>query len=812
MAERFAEIAVEKTTLRFDRPFSYRVPEGLAQAVVPGVRVTVPFGAGDRTRVGLVLSVCGDAAAGTKDVLTVLDEEPLLDGEMLALVPWIASRYYCTLFEAVRLMLPVGIGVKLVERCRLDPDFKDFDREAYPDPEWRIITALFAHRDGMTLRQLGEKLGLAAKDPALESLAARGIVRVERAPVRGVRDATARMAAPVADYGGRLTPKQQAVYDVLCDVGAVTVQELCYFTGVGAGVVKTMAEKGAVDLFDAERFRRPKPPAPGEIRLPETLSAEQQREADAICREIDAGDAAVALLYGVTGAGKTAVFLHAIRHVLEKGRGVIVMVPEIALTAQTLSVFLAAFGDSVAMFHSGLSVGERMDEWKRVRTGRARIVVGTRSAVFAPVRDLGLIVMDEEQEPAYRSESSPRYHAREVARFRAAYNKAYCLLCSATPSVETFYMAQRGKYYYHELSSRYGEAVMPRVELADMNAEDVYRGKPLIGVSLANAISENLREGRQSILLLNRRGYHTYAVCRDCRTVMTCPNCSISMTYHAANGRLMCHYCGHSEPATSKCPNCGGMLSYSGGGTQKAEDQLREAFPEARILRVDTDTTANKYALEKKLASFAAGEYDIMVGTQMVAKGLDFENVTLVGVLSADRTLCGDDYRSGERTFDLLTQVVGRAGRGRYRGTALIQTYLPENDVLRLAAAQDYRTFYETEIRFRRALLYPPFSDILQIGFVAEREEDAKAGAEWFSGTLTETFRREHPELPLRVLRASAATVARVGGKYRYKIIMKYKNTTKFREVIASLLRDFQSDRRFSAVTAYADPNPETIL
>lgn len=499
-------------------------------------------------------------------------------------------------------------------------------------------------------------------------------------------------------------------------------------------------------------------------------------------------------------------------HVLTVGKGVIVTVPEISLTPQTLAVFTAAFGDTVAVFHSGLSVGERMDEWKRVRTGRAKIVVGTRSAVFAPVQNLGLIVMDEEQESTYKSESTPRYHARDIAKFRVNYNRAYCLLCSATPSVESYYMAQSGKYRYHALHHRYGDAVVSTVQLVDMNNEDLYRGKPMISMALARAVSENIRAGRQSILLLNRRGYHTYAVCKDCKTVAACPNCSISMTYHAANNRLMCHYCGHSEPAYVRCKACGGELTFSGGGTQKAENQLREAFPEARILRVDTDTTANKYALEKKLNAFANGEYDIMIGTQMVAKGLDFENVTLVGVLSADQSLYSDDYRSNERTFDLLTQVVGRAGRGRYRGTALIQTHVPENPYLHLAAAQDYESFFETEIRFRRAMLYPPFADLLQIGFVGEKEDTVRAAAEHFSALLAETFRRDYPNLPLRLLRASAASVSRMGGKYRYKIIMKYKNSKAFRDAIAMLLSAFSSDKRFLSVTAYADPNPDAIL
>ena len=589
------------------------------------------------------------------------------------------------------------------------------------------------------------------------------------------------------------------------------MRELSYYTGVSAGIIRTLADKGAAEIFEVERFRRPKQEM-ADIKLPQTLSAEQMNVANDILRECDAAEPMVGLLYGVTGSGKTAVFLHVIRHVLTVGKGVIVTVPEISLTPQTLAVFTAAFGDTVAVFHSGLSVGERMDEWKRVRTGRAKIVVGTRSAVFAPVQNLGLIVMDEEQESTYKSESTPRYHARDIAKFRVNYNRAYCLLCSATPSVESYYMAQSGKYRYHALHHRYGDAVVPTVQLVDMNNEDLYRGKPMISMALARAVSENIRAGRQSILLLNRRGYHTYAVCKDCKTVAACPNCSISMTYHAANNRLMCHYCGHSEPAYVRCKACGGELTFSGGGTQKAEDQLREAFPEARILRVDTDTTANKYALEKKLNAFANGEYDIMIGTQMVAKGLDFENVTLVGVLSADQSLYSDDYRSNERTFDLLTQVVGRAGRGRYRGMALIQTHVPENPYLHLAAAQDYESFFETEIRFRRAMLYPPFADLLQIGFVGEKEDTVRAAAEHFSALLAETFRRDYPNLPLRLLRASAASVSRMGGKYRYKIIMKYKNSKAFRDAIAMLLSAFSSDKRFLSVTAYADPNPDAIL
>ena len=809
-----AQLAVENTTYRFDKPFTYIVPEALRAAVRPGVRVTVPFGSGNRTRVAMVLALQEAEQPGSwlKAILKTLDDEPLLSAEMLELVPWMKSRYYCTLFEAVKLMIPAGIGYKIVNRYRISAAFKDYDRTLYGDLEWQIIQQLSNAKQGMTGAQLMAKLGIDEKCDALCGLLEKGIVIRENAASRNMGDATSKMICAVPDFSGTLSPKQQSAFDTLCDVGTVSVRELSYFTGVSTAVIKALADKGAAEIFEVERFRRPKLSAAEQNALPKTLSPEQARVAQEILRECDAPEPSVALLYGITGSGKTAVFMHVIRHVLDAGRGVIVTVPEISLTPQTLAVFTAAFGDTVAVFHSGLSMGERMDEWKRVRSGQAKIVVGTRSAVFAPVQNLGLIVMDEEQESTYKSESSPRYHAREIAKFRTNYNRAYCLLCSATPSVESYYMAKSGKYQYHELLNRYGEAIVPDVRLVDMNSEDLYRGKPLISMALARAVSENLEQGRQSILLLNRRGYHTYAVCRDCKTVVSCPNCSISLTYHAANNRLMCHYCGHSEPAYARCRSCGGELTFSGGGTQKAEDQLREAFPEARILRIDTDTTANKYALEKKLAAFSAGEYDIMVGTQMVAKGLDFENVTLVGVLSADQSLYSDDYRSNERTFDLLTQVVGRAGRGRFRGTALIQTHVPENPYLHLAARQDYARFFETEIRFRRAMLYPPFSDILQIGFVGEKEETVRLAAEEFSARLCETFSRDYPTLPIRLLRASAASVSRMGGKYRYKIIMKYKNTKQFREIIASLIISFSADKRFSAVTVYADPNPDTIL
>ena len=673
------------------------------------------------------------------------------------------------------------------------------------------------------LRQVGKSVpaeqflegtGFTEQSPELADLLERGVVQKVNTAMSRVKDATSKMVRCIPGYEGKLTPRQRDVYQTLLDVGEASEKELCYFTGASASVVRALVEKGAAEAFEYEVYRRPDF-FPEEEEDPDhlVLSPAQQQVLEELTGEYRNPEGCrSALLYGITGSGKTSVFLKLIQRVRDEGKSVIVMVPEISLTSQTIRQFRRWFGDGIALLHSGLSLGERLDEWKRVRRGEASIVVGTRSAVFAPVNNLGLVVIDEEQEHTYQSESSPRYDAREVARYRCWKQGAFCLLSSATPSVETTRMAQEKKFGFHKLSDRFGQAVLPQVELVDMN-QDAPSGDASFGKTLARALKENFQEGRQSILLLNRRGYHTFATCQTCHEVVSCPHCSISLTYHSANGRLMCHYCGYSVPYSRHCPSCGSdTVTFRGAGTQKAEEQLQALLPEARVLRVDTDSVAAKYSLEKKLDQFAKGEYDVMVGTQMVAKGLDFENVTLVGVLSADQSLYSDDFRSNERTFDLLTQVVGRAGRGKYPGRAIIQTYAPENPVLHLAAQQDYFGFYRQEILFRQAMLYPPFVDILVIGFVGEKESLVKQGANAFLRDLGQLAREEYSDLPLRVLQPSPAAVAKVSNKYRYKLLVKCRNTPRLREMISRLLVQFASQREFQQVTAYADPNPYRIL
>lgn len=809
----FALLAVENTAYSFDKPFTYRVPKELSAVVFPGMRVTVPFGGGDRTRVAMVLSTGKTCETeNVKDIKAVLDNIPVLSKEMLQLVHWMKSRYFCTLFDAVRLMLPAGISYSLTMSYSLGTVG---DAKLSP-AEQEIVSFLQKTKRAVDGPKLTEALGFEEGCAAMRSLISKGIVVRGDSAKRKIGDCAQKMIRPVEDFSGKLSPKQEFAYNTLLDAGPVSLKELSYFTGASEAVIKAMAAKGAGEFFEQESYRRPqhlKSSLGDEGSGSVQLSIEQNRVFDNLVDEYENNTGGVSLLYGVTGSGKTSVFLRLIDYVVGKGKEVILMVPEIALTPQTIDLFRCKFGDDIAVFHSGLSVGERLDEWKRAARGECKIAIGTRSAIFAPFTNLGLVVIDEEQEHTYKSEMSPRYNAKDIAKFRCAYSKAFCLLCSATPSLESYHMAKKGKYGFNRLELRFGDAQIPEVRLVDMNQEAMFGNATDISFALKRALNDNLRDKKQSIVLLNRRGYHTFARCSQCHAVISCPNCSISLTLHSANNRLMCHYCGHSVPMDIECPECSAKaLSFSGYGTQRAEEALAQAVPGARILRIDADSTAAKFSLEKKLDAFSNGEYDIMVGTQMVAKGLNFENVTLVGVVSADQSLYSDDFRSNERTFDLLTQVVGRSGRGKYPGQAIIQTNIPENPYLRLAASQDYLTFYEMEISFRAAMLYPPFVDLLVLGFIGEDEEKVHAGAELFLRSLSTQAQALEKPMPMRALRPSSAAIPKIAGKYRYKIIIKCKNTLEFRGLISGLLVDFAKNREFAEVTAFADPNPYTII
>ena len=799
-------VAVENTAYSFDKDFDYAVPDRLEKDCVAGARVLVPFGRGNRRRQGIITEVLREDNSSLKEIISVLDDEPVLSAELLAAAKFMKEHYFCTTYEAVKTMLPAGVNYKVTTVYGIKSS--DFDSELEVE-EQRLYDYLHSKRKAVRLEKILDDFGLS--DSRLpDQMVEKGLLYKSDEAFRKVNDAVMKMAAisPDVDYSGmKLTDKQLGVLELIKLSGAASVKEIRYFTGVSASVIDTLYKKGLIYFFDEEVFRIDSRSA-DENAPALTLNSEQQEACDRLYDEYRDEKPHVSLLYGVTGSGKTSVFIKLIERVIADGRGIIVMVPEISLTPQFVSQFSKRFGEKIAVFHSALSLGERLDEYKRVKKGLAQIVIGTRSAVFAPFENVGLIIMDEEQEYSYKSESSPRYHAREISMFRCAQNNGLLVLSSATPSVETYYHALTGRYSLNTLTSRYGTAVLPEVITADMNLETQNGNTSGFSDVLLQNIEYNLEHGRQSILLLNRRGHNSFVTCSFCGEAVTCPNCSISLTYHSRNNRLMCHYCGYSVPFRGECPTCRShSLRLGGTGTQKAEQDISELFPDARILRMDTDAASSKSSYEKMITAFSNGEYDILVGTQMVAKGLDFPNVTLVGVLNTDQALYSDDYRSYERAFSLLTQVVGRSGRGREKGMAVIQTHTPDNLIISMAAKQDYESFYNTEIRVREAMLYPPFADICLIGFVGENQALTLKAANGFLQDFVSEASQNYPKLPLRLLGPSPAAVVKVSNKFRYKLIIKCKNNRSFRKLLSKVLLSFGDRREFSKVTAYADMN-----
>lgn len=641
----------------------------------------------------------------------------------------------------------------------------------------------------------------------LKQMLPRGMDKVGDKSTRMVR-----LAVENEDSLPKLTSKQKNVVNLLFDVGAASVNEVCEFCSVGEAVVKNLVKYGVCEIYDKEIYRNPynvyyESSGKEEIRL----SAQQKKAYDTYADMLQNGGG-TGLLYGVTGSGKTQVYLKLIDKTVAMGKDVIVMVPEIALTPQMLSIFHKRYGKTVAVFHSGLSLGERNDEYKRADRGEAHIVIGTRSAVFAPLHHLGLIIMDEEQEHTYKSERTPRYHARQVANFRCKYNHALLLLTSATPSVESYTAALNGRYRLCELTERYGDARLPQVITVDMK-EEAKSNKSPISNTLKELIQQNLDQNKQTILLINRRGFNTFIACNSCGHVITCPNCSISLTYHSNNNRLMCHYCGYSKPLDYTCPECGeNSVRYSGYGTQKIEDSLKFLFPSARVLRMDADTTTGKFSHQRLFDAFSNGDYDILIGTQMVAKGLDFPNVTLVGVVNADNSLYDENYTAQEKSFDLITQVVGRSGRRDASGKAVIQTVNPLNQIIEYAGNQDYKSFYKTEIALRKALAYPPFCDIYSAFFTGENENTVSMCAKAFFDALVELNSGDYKSEKLIVLGPSPAKISRISNNYRYRLAVKCKNSKTVRKMFNEILKRISKIKEYKDISVSLDLNPYDLI
>lgn len=807
-----AAVAVSGTAFSFDRLFDYLVPVYLEQSAQPGCRVLVPFGRGNRKRIGMIL-VRHEIPADPKlkPLLAVPDPEPVLNGEMLELSDWLHEQTFCTYYDAVRCLLPSGMNLRVEEHFSLSDQVPDVP---LTEEEAHLLRFL---RMAKSRRELDAMLDVSVnpdKQELIHSLLQKGCIQQTDRLAQAVGDKYIQMirlsdAYLAGQNRHQPTPKQRQVLALLEENGPVAVREACYLCGVTPAVVKTLLKHGLVEQYDMEQFR-PVQSGPELRRDPSQirLSDQQQKVYDTVAAQICSRIPKVFLLHGVTGSGKTSVFETLIAHTLSLGRQAMLLIPEIALTPQIVTRFQQLFGDGVAVIHSNLSLGQRMDEYKRIRRGEARIVIGTRSAVFAPLSDIGLIILDEEGERSYKSDNAPRYHAADVAKHRCRTHGASVLLASATPSLESYYYAQRGLYQLLEMPERYGNAVLPTVDIVDMNQERAQGNGSEFSNLLTQLLQQNLAAGEQSLLLLNRRGYHTIIACCDCNTPVECPNCSVPLTYHRANDSLMCHYCGYCAPPVQECPNCKSThLKQMGFGTQKLEEALGEIVPGARILRMDADTTFSRMAYEEKFRAFGRGEYDIMVGTQMIGKGLDFPNVTLVGVLSIDKALFAGDFRSYERTFSLITQVVGRGGRGGKQGRAILQSFLPDHYVLNLAAKQDYGAFYREEIALRKALMFPPICDICVIGLSSELEKQVQLAADTMLRMMRDKIAAEHISMPLRVLGPVRCTYGKLNGKYRYRIILKCKNNAAFRQFIRQLLCSTGSYKEFARVRVFADMN-----
>ena len=750
MSLQIAQAAVNDANIHFDRLYSYCVPPRLAGRLWPGSMVLVPFGRGNKPRMAVVLDVqeVEDAPDNLKTLLDAAPEEARLTPDLMELVRFLKERTFCTWFEAVKAVIPYGAQYRpAVENGR-------------PVMQSRLT------------RSTERLYTLTGELPA--------------APKPGPRQ----LAAVQALRQGPLTARQ------LDEVGISksTLDSLCK-----KGVLTACEQDKEIDLFAAIPFDP----------RPITLSPEQQAVFWELLPKLEDAQPHAALLHGVTGSGKTMVFLKLIERTLELGRKALVLVPEISLTPQMIRRLKSTFGSRLAVQHSALNNTERLLQWRRIQQGNADIVVGTRSAVFAPLQNIGLIIMDEEQEHTYQSESAPRYDAHDIAKKRAAMENSLLLFASATPLTETCHAAQSGRLQLVRLQHRYGGKPLPQVDFVDMRAELAAGNPREVSGRLAQELQKNLDHGEQSILLLNRRGYRTVAMCTACGHVLKCPHCSVPLVYHKPQQALMCHHCGHTvQPAPALCPDCGGKLAYSGFGTQRVEEELSRLLPAARILRMDQDSTTKKNAHETMLAQFARHDYDILLGTQMVAKGLDFEKVSLVGVLGIDSLLFGQGFRAYESVFSLVTQVIGRGGRADIPGRALIQTTVPDHPVLQLAAAQDYEAFYREEITFRKFGLYPPFCAFCVVGFVGDKEPEVLTAAVRFGQLLGETA-AQTPKMPLRILGPAPMNIVMLNSKYRYKLTLKCRNDAQFRAVMRQTLDAYDKEKLPAKASVILDFNSD---
>ncbi|HXS96270.1 MAG TPA: primosomal protein N' [Candidatus Limnocylindrales bacterium] len=790
-----------------DQPFTYSLPETLRHRVRVGSRLVVPFGS--RKLTGVILR-CHDEkpAVATRDALRLIDSEPVLSAELLALGRWIGAYYCAPLGDVLRSMLPLASEIRRGKVWSLTDAGRDAARQllldsAPDDPVASVLRML--EKRPLSAAYLAKALPLA--DKTIKSLERRGFivsedVQTERDPLRSPAERLRVEWNGAADEHKLNKPERELRAFLELHPGSHNLKEVEQMVKNASPAARALARKGLVTLKP-----EPSPITGGVIRARHQLNPEQQAAYEQLRDAIQKHAFHTFLLHGVTGSGKTEIYLNAIEVAVQQGRGALLLVPEIALTPQMAGQFFSRFGDKVAILHSAFTDVERSEQWRRIRSGAASVVVGTRSGVFAPVRDLGLIVVDEEHDGSYKQEESPRYNGRDVAIVRAQAAGACVVLGSATPSLESRYNAERGKYTLLELPGRIEARPMPTVELIDMRQEFLEtRKQATFSRKLIEALGARLENGEQTIVLLNRRGFSSFVACRACGERIQCINCSLTLTYHKRDRRLLCHYCGYAEKVPGGCPKCQSEhIYFLGLGSERVEEELHQAFPRARIARLDRDTVTGKRQYETILNDFREGSYDVLVGTQMIAKGHDIPNVTLVGVVSADIGLGMPDFRAAERTFQLLTQVAGRAGRGSVPGIVLVQTINPDHYAVRLAAAQDYQGFYEKELHFRRMMLYPPFSAMANVLVRAEKKEMAMRMSADLGLLLNP------PPEKLRVIGPAEAPVPRLKNEYRYQFLIKSASRKALNEILQKI-RGFALERKWGATSLVIDVDPLTLL
>ena len=782
-------------------------------SVKTGMRVLVPFGGNNKTCEGYIIGFAekSEYKGELKTIKSVIQSEPVLSEERIKLAEYISKTCLVSMAQALRLMLPPLLAVKTEKRVSL---LKETD--GLTELQQNIVSILRAAGRDIEIKKLMRAANLKSLS-AINTLEKKGVIEVKTKMVGGSGEKTRQFASvsiEETEYDYALdellkaSPKAARAFEILSEQGSMPVSELMAAADCGRSSVSLLEKRGYAIIEEKKVYRRPS--ELGEVRdIPKTPTSQQKKAIDTITDKLSFGKQETILLHGVTGSGKTEVFLHAAAECIRQGKNAIILVPEISLTPQMADRVTARFGSSVALLHSGLSMGERYDEWCRIKNGEVKLVVGARSAIFAPFDNVGLIIVDEEHDDSYKSESSPCYSAVNVALFRGRQYGSVVILASATPSVSTYWRAKQGKYSLLELTDRFNKQKMPDVEIVDMRNELATGNKSMISQRLKEEIWKNLSAGEQTILFLNRRGFSTFVTCRSCGYTMKCPHCEISLTYHSDKNRLVCHYCGFETENPYTCPDCGGPhIRYFGTGTQKIEDELKRLFPEISVIRMDADTTSGRHAHQNILNKFEKEKIDVLIGTQMVTKGIDFPLVTLVGVISADTMLNMDDYRAAERSFSMLTQVTGRAGRGQTPGRAIIQTYNPASPALILARTQDYKRFYQGEIKLRQMLKNPPFVRIINIVISGEDEGETQKYAHFINGVLKKCLEKYNVKCA-DYFEPSKSPLSKIKNKFRYRILLKVSG-----EKILDVLKDMlgEHENRKSKISVNAMINPTSVL